>query len=493
MIRWLALILLLVSAGSALASGGFSVQNLTPATVDSRTTLVAANDVFAERDGDLHAAWIQGSDGVGDVYYYRFNNASGRWLAGVPLTQGAQASNVSISGDYLGNIHCVWEDATGIFHSMWNVTSEEWSEPELVSRDGSSPIVICDGTPNVHVLWIQRGTGGRSYLAHRYRDPYGNWTQIVAVTPKEGRVSDISATIDDRNGLHVALEMELESGKGFDLYYVHRRAGREWDPYRRIAEASGGEIHTPSLAVDDDGFVHVLWVQGDAGQSKIFSRSWRGGWEEAKVLINSPAASNPYISSDEDGNLHLVWIDAANDTAGGQAVYYRRYWKIGVWSYPGIVSDRTPADPVCPPRVVVSPRTQNVNILWTESRGKVGTVMFAKLLGERRLDVLRAASRAQTSLGEIRNHVLHSRKAEDRLKEAEAAFDEGVELLRKLDPGSALSRFKSCVELVDQAQELEDAYKESYGKRMGAAFAAAGLVVAVLILCGWAIARRRQT
>ncbi len=408
------------------------------------------------------------------------------------MTEGANASNVSVSGDYLGNIHVVWQDRGSIFHAMWNVTSEEWNAPDLVSKSGCCPIVICDGTPNTHVIWIEKENHGRSFLAHTYMDPYGNWTGMVAVTPKEGRVSELAATIDDKNGLHVAFKMELDLGKGFDLYYVHRRAGREWDPYRRLAEATEGRIRTPSIAVDDDGFVHVVWVQGAGDRSRIYSRSWRGGWEEAKTVINSSTASNPYVCSDEDGNLHLVWEDRPNGT-NVPAVFYERYWKIGVWSYPIIIGRGQPGRPRCPPRVVVSPRTQNVNVLWTVDRGGTGTVIFARLQGNRRLDVLRAASSAQASLSEAKQQVLHSRKAQDKLADAQKAFDDGVEFLRKIDPGSALSRFQSCSNLIDEAQSIEDAYKQKYGKRMGITFAAAGMIVAIVILVGWAVARRRES
>ncbi len=307
----LLILVILTSPLVTLAAESGTNQMISPDDASARTTSVVAKVMFTERSDDLHVVWVEDGPSGSDVYYYKYNNASRKWSTGLALTEGAQTRNAAISGDYKGNLHCVWENRGSIWHRMWNVTSEEWDEPYLISDNAINPVVVCDRSPNTHVIWIQKAdSSGQSpaYLSHRIMDSYGEWSEPTSFSPENAYSCEAAMGVDQRNGLHVVWKMTYDPDKPFDMFYAYRQAGRDWNPFERILDGSDRIIENPSIAADKDNFAHVVWGERSQGASQIYYRAWKGSWEEPMQLTESAgSAANPVIATDDGLNIHVLW------------------------------------------------------------------------------------------------------------------------------------------------------------------------------------------
>ncbi len=446
--------------------------------------------LYAERNDDLHAVWVKTEGGKSDVYYYKFNNGSQKWSDGTPLTQGAGAKNAALSGTYSGELHCVWQDQGNIYHRMWNVTAEEWNPAFLVAENAFDPIVLCDRSPNTHVVWVQRtnSTSPSTFLGHRYLDTRGEWSNATAISPQNAFAKEPAIALDRRNGIHAAFKMSQTQGGEDDLFYSYRKAGRDWDPYQVILEGTDLSLGRPAVAADDNGYAYVVWSQDAEGSSQLFLRNWKGNWEDPEQITNSTGTkSHPVISSDEDENLHLVW----HQTPGGpdsDSIMYKRLWPNGIWTIPQEIGSST-SGKVGPPRIHIGPRNGDLHMLWTLFSDGNGQVLHATWPGIRERSLMRTASRARTHISEVERRPFVSPEGKDKLAQAREAYQAAIDSLSRFNASQAEEYFDRCMELLDEGYELDEKYKEEMGRRMGTIMALVGMAGGAVIIIGWRFMR----
>jgi hypothetical protein len=485
--------LLPVARGQAKAG-----EIISPVQADATLTTVVAKAMYAHRDEDLHVIWVQDEESGSEVYYYKYNNESSSWLPGVALTEGADARDPAISGDYQGNLHVVWEEDGRILHRMWNVTGEIWTPATTLANDSSSPIVLCDRSPNAHVVWIQRvepDPDAPSYLSHMYMTPQGDWTNATPISPTEAYSIEPAAALDSRNGMHVAWRMTFDPDKAHDLFYAYRQAGRDWGPFERILNGTGRSICCPAITADRDNFAHVVWVEETEEGSDIYYRRRQTGWEDPKLLIDSPGrACSPVIGADEGGNLHLVWQDTGESGDPGRAdVYYQRLWPLDIWSTPQRITGADSEYPLGPaPRIEVSSRTRDLHIVWSEIRSGASRVLHSVWPGQRTSDLMRIASRARSDIAEVERQPFVSPDAKEKFEAGLASYEAGIDSLRNFDVEAAGQHFEACRQLIEEGNALETVYKENRGKTIGLTLALAGIIAAAVILVPWAILRGQE-
>jgi len=487
---------ILASSLLAIASAADSSEVI-GSSWSSVTTSATAKAMFAQRNEDLHVVCVESRPTGSEVCYYKYNNASRKWSAGEALTEGANAKNAAISGDYKGNLHCVWEDDGRIFYRMWNATSQEWQEPFLVSEIAQNPIILCDQSPNVHIVWIQGLSGpATEFLSHRYADSNGEWSEASAFSPTNAYSTEPAVAVDQRNGLHVVWKMTYDLSKPFDMYYATRRAGREWDPFQRILDGSQTDLAHPSIAADKNGYLHVVWSQRTGDAYLVYYRAWRGGWEEPIPMSESTAsAGNPVIAMDDGLNGHLVWEDERDHPGSGTPeLYYRRLWPLGIWSNPQrLTDDHVSSDSSTPPTVEVSPTTRDLQIVWSEVRDGKSVVLHGIWPGQRKEDATSTASRARSSIAEVQRQPFVSPQADAKYQEALAAYQAGLDSLEEFDVPKANENFAKCMDLMEEGQALEQEYKEKKGRTMGISLALVGAIAGIAILLAWGAFRSGGT
>lgn len=82
------------------------------------------------------------------------------------------------------------------------------------------------------------------------------------------------------------------------------------------------------LAVDSDGYLHVVWLDNRDKNFEIYHKMRIGAtWSDDTRLTNDPASSErPNLAVDASGCLHLAW----NDERDGNMEIYHKRW-IGIW------------------------------------------------------------------------------------------------------------------------------------------------------------------
>ena len=85
-----------------------------------------------------------------------------------------------------------------------------------------------------------------------------------------------------------------------------------------------GDSYLPSMAVDSNNNLHVLWGDETTGDSELYyKKSTDGGttWITKRLTYNSGSSSAPAVAVDSNNHIHVVWYD---ETPGNFEIYYRK-------------------------------------------------------------------------------------------------------------------------------------------------------------------------
>jgi hypothetical protein len=90
--------------------------------------------------------------------------------------------------------------------------------------------------------------------------------------------------------------------------------GFAWGETYRVTQDGGA----PSVAVDDEGRIHVVWIR----DWDVFYRGFDGAvWgEEGQLRAAKHMADHSSIAVGDDGRVHVVWCD---DRDGDKEIYYK--------------------------------------------------------------------------------------------------------------------------------------------------------------------------
>lgn len=91
-----------------------------------------------------------------------------------------------------------------------------------------------------------------------------------------------------------------------------------------------GTYHSPAIAVNPRGWVHVVWSQRDDSEFHLYQTTRAGGRWTAARRLTEPGSSNihPRIAAGAEGRMALVW----QSLRGGQSQIRLRVLEGGGWS-----------------------------------------------------------------------------------------------------------------------------------------------------------------
>jgi hypothetical protein len=268
----------------------------------------------------------------GEIYYKRWSKSNGSWGNEERLTNDpADSRNPSIAADINGNIHVVWMDNVEIYYKKRD--SNQWGEEIKIADDNRRlpkfPIVATGPDGDVHIVWQDRRDGN-------YEIYYRQWNETS--TP-------------------------------------------QWGPITRLTDDDAGSIY-PSLAVDSDGNVHVVWEDYRDGAPEIYYTHWNGvngvPWEEERLTNAAKRSRYPSVAVDSDNNVHVAFEDSRDgkwDSNIGQfgdwdnyEIYYKR--KQGQsWSEDLRLTIDSPENPEHS-RIpsIATDSMNNVHVVWFDRR-----------------------------------------------------------------------------------------------------------------------------
>jgi hypothetical protein len=148
------------------------------------------------------------------------------------------------------------------------------------------------------------------------------WIAAKRLTWSSGDSWDAAIAADSNNHLHMVWQ-DNSKDKNFEIFYKKSSdGGASWSKYKRLTWNSG-DSRSPTIAVDSNNHLHLLWYDDSPGNDEIFyKRSMNGGatWATKRLTYNSGDSRAPHIAVDSSNHLYVAWDDV---TPGSRQIYYK--------------------------------------------------------------------------------------------------------------------------------------------------------------------------
>jgi hypothetical protein len=292
------------------------------------------------------------------------------WTASKRLTYNSGGSWFpAIAADSNDHIHLVWEDLTpGNYEIIYKKSTDEgatWTTKRLTYNSGGSrlPAIATDSNNHLHLAWHDMTPGNDEIYYKRSSDGGATWT-TKRLTYNSGSSTTPSITTNANNHLHLVW-VDKTPGNN-ELYYKRSTDGGVSWTTKRLTFNSG-DSYAPSIAVDSNNHIHVVWSDSSPATSSIFyKKSTDGGvtWTTKRLTWGSISSYSPEIAIDSTNRLHIVW-DGYDPIWGYYDIYYKRSTDAGAtWGGTKWLT-LTLGDTDTPKLAVDS--NDNVHVVWDDN------------------------------------------------------------------------------------------------------------------------------
>lgn len=124
-----------------------------------------------------------------------------------------------------------------------------------------------------------------------------------------------SLVCDETNTLHVVWEQAVQTG-GWRIFYSRRPVTGSWTPPREVGEST---LVSYQAALTIEPVTRTAYVAFrttyPTGDEIVIARDSAGGWQRIRLTNNNTSEYAPTIAADQNGKVHVVWIgkDALNN------------------------------------------------------------------------------------------------------------------------------------------------------------------------------------
>ncbi|MCD4746824.1 MAG: hypothetical protein K8R58_11050 [Bacteroidales bacterium] len=190
--------------------------------------------------------------------------------------------------------------------------------------------------------------------------PIGTSSKSTATERNNARL-----IVEDHTGkLHVVF---YDSG----IYYsTSIDGGVNWSYPVTLVDNIG---RNPSIAVDSDNILHLVYKYGDISAHDIVHRTCQDGvWSNLEIVHYSAAAplSRPVIAIDSENNLHCVWQRSGAGATPNSEIHYKKYTVGTGWDInPTNISNSYGASEY--PTLTID-HNDNVHVFWKDSGENIG-------------------------------------------------------------------------------------------------------------------------
>ncbi len=240
-------------------------------------------DVGIDQSGDIYAVWSDTRNGQADIYAQRLDSTGvQQWSNDFPISPD-DLPDISqgypiIATDADGNSYVAWREfststglAIGIYAQRINAIPQRLC-PEDKQMDTtiyvSSPAIALSGDGNAFVTWswLSNPPYGNSNIYVTKLDPDCNllWGDRVQVTFSSAYEHSPTIAVDTGGNIHLAWEDTRTGSRVEDIYMQKLNANgtRLWPQDRRANSDVGTVTNAPAIAVDGPGNSRVVWWDG---------------------------------------------------------------------------------------------------------------------------------------------------------------------------------------------------------------------------------------
>ncbi len=278
-----------------------------------------------DRSSNVHVAWADGDD-----IMFR-SKSNGEWGDVVKVTDQRTIRSIepSIAVDGDGGVHLVWVERSyeqGTEEILQrSLIDGEWSSIVTLSPDINDvsrlPVIAANEDGTLHVVWLD-GQNPNTELLYRSKTG-GSWGPLEKVRPNgDGHPSWPSIAAGPGRTVNIVwydtMEFQGADDDWGDIYHRSKSQGA-WSSIELVSAGSDATSIEASVAVDDDGVVHVAWKDSmsfpdsESSVDDIYHRAkTSAGWQDV-MLVSSGSdggSRNPSISVFPDGDAHIVWRES---------------------------------------------------------------------------------------------------------------------------------------------------------------------------------------
>lgn len=346
------------------SNGNLRISDFPPGQVQTGTLSAGQRGLAVGRDALVVAVWSDTRERESNIYLTRSRDGGrtfepNRRVNDRPGTAGLFGATVAL--DQHNRAHVVWFD----------------------ERDGDADIYFAresdDGhgfTKNVRVNDDKTKSSGEEEFA-----PDAFFDKPAVATGGAFQTLP-SLAVDPRGTIYVAWQDYRHNQA--DIYFSKStNGGQSFSPNVRVNDDVGraGQLY-PSLAVDGAGAVYLAWHDFRKGDQDIyFSRSTDGGQTfNPNVRVNDDSGTagqfNPSLAVDDEGRVHVAWHDLRN---GHADIYYAVSHDGVTFSRNIRVNDDEGEALQFHPSLAINGRG-DVGIAWEDYRNGHADVYFAKTM-----------------------------------------------------------------------------------------------------------------
>ncbi|HWC78266.1 MAG TPA: sialidase family protein [Blastocatellia bacterium] len=275
-----------------------------------------------------YVAYHDNSDGITQVYLLR-NKKKAKFKKPKNITPhngGAFTPRLAI--DPNNGLNIVWGDNSRLRREVAFVRSTDeggtFTDLKILSQssgnafDPEIAIVPLSESPvgfSINVVWDDTDPGHSVIMFSRSLDGGETFTPPMVVSRTTGDANEANIAVDEQGGIHVVW-IDTSTGDPEAFYARSSDGGGSFSEPVNVSNVSNGEVRKPVIAAagnkvfiafnEDDNSAQVFLVTSSNG-GQTFSDRVR----VSNANRNIGRAHSASIAIDPDGTLHIVWIDSS--------------------------------------------------------------------------------------------------------------------------------------------------------------------------------------
>ncbi|NPV14955.1 hypothetical protein HPY86_08525 [candidate division WOR-3 bacterium] len=329
--------------------------------------------------------WLDYRSSPNQIWYRKFEWASGRWLPEAQLTASTvNCFTPSTTCDQSGNLHLVWHtehtSSKGIWYKKFDAQQGRWFNDTLLEPAvylKKYPVVVTKpGSEEIHIVWYGNpDTGGVPQVFHKQFQPDSGWLPAEQITSYPNTHSAATVAVDSLGNLCIVW-VGREFNNTQDQIFCRRRINGVWTDIELVSEFPGSYLQTsPCVTAGTINNFHITWAGTNSSTyySRIFYRR-RTPEGFTPIFTVSEGLQfeqgSPSISCRQDNECHLAWRGRTATPPSPYQLIYASCDHLGYWTPPEPLTALTNGDVDNPS--IICDSGLGLHIVWQdESSGNL--------------------------------------------------------------------------------------------------------------------------
>ncbi len=302
----------------------------------------ASPTIVIDKSDNIHIAWQQFFSGFGYSIYYKYFDGTWSTSELISTESNFYSENPDLACDSNGTLHFIWQDEpypftdilgagadTDLFYKTYNGT---WSNTSVITTDSAVdsevPSIAFDSEENLHVVYTEQ------WELFYIKLDSGVWTTAEDISLSVGEISlSPELAIDSEDNIHVVWHLLANSNTINNILYRKYSAEYEvWVTAETISDTT--KSSSPSIAIDRADNIHIVWKDADsfAGPDIFYryydARPWITSWGTTTTVSTESfeESRSPTIDIDNNGFIHVLWHDINADSSHAGLLYRGYSW-----------------------------------------------------------------------------------------------------------------------------------------------------------------------